>query len=302
MERSYMNRLIISLSALAALMLTACDRLDMVGMLHSSGTHVEDRVGEWLAWNETHGMPVIDGVADEYCVYVTSDIHITDSAPRVERFLDAEYRDEKAVFSIINGDICNESGDDPCRVLDSVKRLPRPYNHVPGPAEDTCFVLIGNHDIYFDCQRYYQQYFHTSTYTVTVNTVGGNKDLFIFMDSGNATHGSRQLAWLKDVLSHREMYRHVVLNTHTSLFRNSYDYSTTPAANFPEQENYELLKLLNDYHVTLCLTGHWHHKEEHIIGDVMCVMTDNLNEDVETPNYLVVTMGEKVRYEFRDLK
>lgn len=288
-----MRKIFYSIATLAALALTSCDRLDMVGMLHSSGTHVEDRVGEWLAWNEGHGMPVVEGVADDYCVYVTSDIHITDSAPRVERFLAA--RDAAgASFSIINGDIANESGDDPFRVLDSLLRL-------PAFAATPCFVAIGNHDIYFDCQQYFQQYFHTSTYTVTVVTQSGKRDLWVFLDSGNATHGARQLAWLKDVLSHREDYRHVVVNTHTCLFRNSYDYSTTPAANFPEQENWELLKLLNDYDVTLCLTGHWHHREEHVIGNVMCVMTDNLNEDEETPNYLVVSLGNKVSYAWKDL-
>lgn len=289
-----MRKFFYTAMVLSALVLTGCDRLDMVGMLHSSGTHVEDRVGEWLAWNDGHGMPVIEGVPDDYCVVVTSDIHITDSAPRVERFLDARNA-AGAQFGIINGDIANESGDDPFRVLDSLLHLPR-------FAARPCFVCIGNHDIYFDCQRYFQQYFHTSTYTVTVVTASGRRDLFVFLDSGNATHGAKQLAWLKELLSHREDYRHVVLNTHTSLFRNSYDYSTTPAANFPEQENWEFLKLMNDYDVTLCLTGHWHHREEHLIGSVMCVMTDNLNEDEEVPNYLLVRLADKVRYEFCDLE
>lgn len=290
-------------AVLTAMAFTACDRLDMVGMLHSSGTHVEDRVGDWLAWNDQHGMVEIDCVDGDYQVYVTSDIHITDSCPRVAMLMDRLYADSNAIFGIINGDIANTRGESPFLTLSNeIHRHRLPAERRPhATSSDTCFVLIGNHDIYFDCQQYYQQYFHTSTYTVTVRTPKGD-DLFVFLDSGNATHGARQLRWLKDVLAHRSDYRHVVLNTHTSLFRNSYDYSTTPAANFPEQENWELLKLLNDYDVTLCLTGHWHHKEEHVIGDVMCVMTDNLNEDVDTPNFLVVNMSDKVTYAFQDLK
>lgn len=291
----------IAFLALLLIPATSCNRLDMAGMFVSSGTHTEDRVAEWLSWNEQHLMPQITGVPDEYCIFVTSDIHITDSAPRVQQFLDAEYFDPKAVFSIINGDIANESGAAPYRVLDSIMRLPAPDQSILAPRRDTCFVILGNHDIYFDCQQHFQHYFHTSTYTCTVTTYSGYRDLFIFLDSGNATHGARQLAWLRDVLQNRNQYRHVVINTHTSLFRNSYDYSTTPAANFPEQENYEFLKLLNDYNVTLCLTGHWHHREEHIIGNVMCVMTDNLNEDEETPNYLVVTLSDRLTYQFRNL-
>jgi hypothetical protein len=30
-------------------------------------------------------------------------------------------------------------------------------------------------------------------------------------------------------------------------------------------------------------------------------MTDNLNEDVETPSYLVVNVGAKVTYEYQEL-
>lgn len=300
-----MRHKIYAIILLAAVATTGCDRLDVKGMFVSSGTHTEDRVAEWLAWNEEHPGTVLTGVPDDYCVYVTSDIHITDSAPRVERFLDAEYRDPKAVFSIINGDIANVSGEDPFRTLDSVMRLPRPYNHVPGPAEDTCFVTIGNHDIYFDCQQYYQKYFHTSTYMVTVQTVGGAEDLFIFLDSGNATHGKRQLAWLKEVLKNRDNYRNVVVSSHTCLFRNSYNYSVTPAASLPEDECYQLMGLLDEYDVSLYLMGHFHHKEQHMIGDVQYVMTDNMDtvNEEDDPNYLVVTLGEKgVKWEYVELR
>lgn len=291
----------IALIVLAAVAWTGCDRLDVKGMFFSSGTHTEDRVAEWLAWNEEHPATVLTGVPDEYCVYVTSDIHITDEAPRVEAFLSAEYADPRAVFSIVGGDIANVRGEAPFRVMDSLLHLPHPHYHSPRPAEDTCFVIIGNHDIYFDCQEYYKKYFHTSTYTVTVQTVGGAQDLFVFLDSGNATHGRRQLAWLKEVLGRRGEYRNVVVCTHTCLFRTSYNYSTTPAANLPEDECYELLDLMHESRVNLFLMGHFHHKEQHIIGDVPYVMTDNLNEEKDAPNYLVVTCGEKVSYEYKEL-
>jgi predicted phosphodiesterase len=291
----------IALIVLAAVAWTGCDRLDVKGMFFSSGTHTEDRVAEWLAWNEEHPATVLTGVPDEYCVYVTSDIHITDEAPRVEAFLNAEYADPRAVFSIVGGDIANVRGEAPFRVMDSLLHLPHPHYHSPRPAEDTCFVIIGNHDIYFDCQEYYKKYFHTSTYTVTVQTVGGAQDLFVFLDSGNATHGRRQLAWLKEVLGRRGEYRNVVVCTHTCLFRTSYNYSTTPAANLPEDECYELLDLMQESRVNLFLMGHFHHKEHHTVGDVEYVMTDNLNEEKEVPNYLVVTCGERVSYEYKEL-
>ena len=277
----------------ATLALASCNRLDVTGMFFSSGTHTEDRVAQWLEWNDQHPATVINGAPDQYNIYVCSDIHLEGNTDRINQFLQHEYADPSGLFSIVNGDLANESGPRPFRQLDSLLRLPS--------ATDTCFVTIGNHDIYFDCQQYYQQYFHTSTYTVTVQTVSGAKDLFVFLDSGNATHGQRQLQWLRQLLQQRDQYRHVVVSTHTCLFRTSYNYSTTPAANLPEEEYYQLLDLMSDHNVSLFLMGHFHHKEEHTIGGVPYVMTDNLNEQKDQPSYLVVTCANKVSYHYEEI-
>ena len=277
----------------ATLALASCNRLDVTGMFFSSGTHTEDRVAQWLEWNDQHPATVINGAPDQYNIYVCSDIHLEGNTDRISQFLQHEYADPSGLFSIVNGDLANESGPRPFRQLDSLLRLPS--------ASDTCFVTIGNHDIYFDCQQYFQQYFHTSTYTVTVQTVSGAKDLFVFLDSGNATHGQRQLQWLRQLLQQRDQYRHVVVSTHTCLFRTSYNYSTTPAANLPEEEYYQLLDLMSDHNVSLFLMGHFHHKEEHTLGGVPYVMTDNLNEQKDQPSYLVVTCADKVSYHYEEL-
>ena len=277
----------------ATLVLASCNRLDVTGMFFSSGTHTEDRVAQWLEWNDQHPATVINGAPDQYNIYVCSDIHLEGNTDRICQFLQHEYADPSGLFSIVNGDLANESGPRPFRQLDSLLRLPS--------ASDTCFVTIGNHDIYFDCQQYYQQYFHTSTYTVTVQTVSGAKDLFVFLDSGNATHGQRQLQWLRQLLQQRDQYRHVVVSTHTCLFRTSYNYSTTPAANLPEEEYYQLLDLMSDHNVSLFLMGHFHHKEQHTLGGVPYVMTDNLNEQKDQPSYLVVTCANKVSYHYEEI-
>ena len=277
----------------ATLALASCNRLDVTGMFFSSGTHTEDRVAQWLEWNDQHPATVINGAPDQYNIYVCSDIHLEGNTDRISQFLQHEYADPSGLFSIVNGDLANESGPRPFRQLDSLLRLPS--------ASDTCFVTIGNHDIYFDCQQYYQQFFHTSTYTVTVQTVSGAKDLFVFLDSGNATHGQRQLQWLRQLLQQRDQYRHVVVSTHTCLFRTSYNYSTTPAANLPEEEYYQLLDLMSDHNVSLFLMGHFHHKEQHTLGGVPYVMTDNLNEQKDQPSYLVVTCADKVSYHYEEL-
>ena len=131
--------------------------------------------------------------------------------------------------------------------------------------------------------------------------MSGAKDLFVFLDSGNATLGARQTAWLKELLAKHEEYRHIVLATHTNLFRTSYNYSTTPAATMPEEECYALMRLMEENDVDLFVMAHFHYREEHQIGPVRYVMTDNLNEQNEQPSYLVVSCGNDINYKFHYL-
>ena len=304
-----MKYLNILLGIALSLVLGACDSLDVKGMFFSSGSHTEERVAEWLKWNEAHQPFVYEGVPDNYNVYFCSDPHISDNADRFAAVLDAEHNDPIGLFSVVNGDIANISGDKPYLLLDSVigvyesmTRANNPQFSIINPQlRDTCFAIIGNHDIYFDCQEHFQHHFHTSTYTVEIHTVSGAKDLFVFLDSGNATLGARQTAWLRELLSKHEEYRHIVLATHTNLFRTSYNYSTTPAATMPEEECYALMHLMEENDVDLFVMAHYHYREEHQIGSVRYVMTDNLNEQNEQPSYLVVSCGNDINYKFHYL-
>jgi len=53
--------------------------------------------------------------------------------------------------------------------------------------------------------------------------------------------------------------------------------------------------------VNMVIMGHFHAREHRQFGGVEYVMTDNLNEDEETPTYLVVNVNDKVTYEYREL-
>ena len=153
--------------------------------------------------------------------------------------------------------------------------------------------------MYFDCAKFYKQHFHTSTYTVTVNTVSGLKDLFIFLDSGNGTHGRRQLDWLEEQLSHRTEYRYCFVISHNWLFRTTYNYTTTPAANLPEDEQYAFMDLMSRNAVDMVIMGHFHYRDVKTFAGVKYVMTDNLNDGKTEPSYLVVSCADKVTYEYR---
>lgn len=288
----------------AAMILTAgCNRLDVAGMVINR-SDTEERVADWLDYNNQNKMPVIENVPDEYCIYSTSDSHCSDRdsielqgpKDRLYKYVTTERNDQKAVFSLLVGDLANESGEAGYRRAEASMR----FNDKTQAKNDPCFPVIGNHDVYYDCAEYYKQYFHTSTYTVTVKTVGGYQDLYILLDSGNGTHGQRQLEWLEEQLQHRSNYRHCFVISHNWLFRTSYNYTTTPAANLPQDEQYAFMDLMSRNNVDMVLMGHFHAREQRQFGGVQYVMTDNLN-DGGTPSYLVVNVGEKVTYAYEEL-
>lgn len=280
--------------ALGLLMGSSCNRLDIPGMIINR-SDTEQRVADWLDWNEQNGMPVINNVPDNYTFYSCSDSHINDDNSRLAKYITIERNDPEAVFSIIAGDLANESGEGPFILADSAMM----FNPLTQAENDPCFPIIGNHDVYFDCAKFYKQHFHTSTYTVTVNTVSGLKDLFIFLDSGNGTHGRRQLDWLEEQLSHRTEYRYCFVISHNWLFRTTYNYTTTPAANLPEDEQYAFMDLMSRNAVDMVIMGHFHYRDVKTFAGVKYVMTDNLNDGKTEPSYLVVSCADKVTYEYR---
>ena len=300
-----MKKTYIIIFAVAALIATSCNRLDIPGMVINR-SDTEERVADWLDYNEQNGEPVIENAPDEYHVYSCSDSHYSqrDSIvpqgenDRLYKYITAERNDPEALFAIHAGDMVNESGEAGFIMTEAALQ----YNAETQAENDPCFLVIGNHDVYYDCAKFFKQHFHTSTYTVTVKTVGGYQDLFIFLDSGNGTHGKRQLEWLEEKLSHRKDYRHCVVISHNWLFRTSYNYTTTPAANLPQDEQYAFMDLMSNNNVELVLMGHFHMREQRQFGGVHYVMSDNLNDSKVTPSYLVVTVGEKVSYKYEELE
>ena len=294
------NHNVILLAALMML-ISGCNRLDVTGMVVNR-SDTEERVADWLDWNAQHGTVVFENVPDDYKVYSVSDCHYSmrDSIDaqgandRVYQYITAERNDPDALFAILAGDLANESGEAPyTMVMASLQ-----YNAETQADNDTCFTIMGNHDAYFDCADYYKQHFHTSTYPVVVKTQGGFKDLFLFLDSANGTHGKRQLDWIEEQLSHRNEYRNCFVVSHNWLFRTSYNYTTTPAANLPEDEQYAFMDLMSRNNVSLVLMGHFHACEQRQFGGVTYVMTDNLNEGKIQPTYLVLHCGDKVSFEY----
>ncbi|MBO7617060.1 MAG: metallophosphoesterase [Bacteroidales bacterium] len=300
MKKQYL----IILAAACMILSTGCNRLDIAGMVVNR-SDTEERVADWLDYNAQNGEPVIENAPDEYHIYSCSDSHYSErdnivpqgEKDRLYKYITAERNDPMAVFAIHAGDMVNESGETGFIMTEAALQ----YNAETQAEDDPCFLVIGNHDVYYDCAKFFKQHFHTSTYTVTVKTVSGFKDLYIFLDSGNGTHGKRQLEWLEEKLSHREDYRHCMVISHNWLFRTSYNYTTTPAANLPQDEQYAFMDLMSNNNVEMVIMGHFHMREQRQFGGVQYLMTDNLNDGKVTPSYLVLTVGEKVKYEYEEL-
>jgi predicted phosphodiesterase len=300
-----MKKLHLIVFAAAAIFATGCNRLDIAGMVVNR-SDTEERVADWLDYDAQNEPRVIEGAPDDYRIYSCSDSHYSErdsivpqgEKDRLYKYITAERNDPKAIFAIHAGDMVNESGEAGFRMTQEALN----YNPETQAENDPCFMVIGNHDVYYDCAKYFKQYFHTSTYTVTVKTVGGYQDLFIFLDSGNGTHGKRQLDWLEEQLSHRTDYRHCFVISHNWLFRTSYNYTTTPAANLPQDEQYAFMDLMSRSNFELVLMGHFHMREQRQFGGVQYLMTDNLNEGRITPSYLIVDVGDKVRYGYEELE
>ena len=300
-----MKKLHLIIIASIALIATSCNRLDVVGMVVNR-SDTEERVADWLDYNAQYGEPVIENAPDAYRIYSCSDSHYSErdsivpqgENDRLYKYITAMRNDPEALFAIHAGDMVNESGEKGFIMTEAAIQ----YNQETQASDKPCFLVIGNHDVYFNCAPFFKQHFHTSTYTVTVKTVSGFQDLYIFLDSGNGTHGKRQLEWLEDKLSERDKYRNCFVISHNWLFRTSYNYTTTPAANLPLDEQYAFMDLMSLSNVNMVIMGHFHMREQRQFGGVQYVMTDNLNEDVDTPSYLVVNVSEKVTCEYQELE
>lgn len=292
----------ILMMTLLVMTFTSCNKLDLVGMFFNR-SDTEDRVKAWLNYNAENGEIVIDDVPDNYTFYSSSDSHYNKGIvsysenDRIYKYVTKNRNDSLAIFSIIAGDIVGEKGEEAFKIVEKAMT----FNPDTQDVDKPCFTTLGNHDIYFDCVDFYKKYFHTSTYTVTVKTKGGLKDLFIFLDSGNGTHGPTQLEWLEEKLSRRKDYRYCIVISHNWIFRTSYNYTTTPCANLPLEEQYALMDMMSKNEVNMMLMGHAHHCETQVIDRVHYVMTNNMNESTENPTYLNVYCGEELRYQYKEL-
>ena len=270
----------------------ACERLDMVGMFAGSSPTIDERWEESMAYNHEAGFDTLYAVAEDYHLYVCTDTHITKKRNRWEHFIASYRADKLCPVAVHLGDIIDAKTD-----VAYVEEALAPQMEGAN-KHDTLMAVCGNHDIYFQLWEKFLRVFKTSTYYFVVQTPAGKQDLFIVYDSADGTVGSKQLQWLENTLkwADTQHFRHVVACTHTHFFKR--DGSQGHTSNYTIEETYVLLNLFTQHNVKMVWSGHDHSREITQVKGMTCIVVDSMTEHDEHPYYMLVTMGDKIDYEF----
>lgn len=280
--------------ALLLLLLCGCDKVDFKGFVMPTGDVVNSRFEQ--SFDLHSGTPVACIDAEEsYVFYVCTDPHVSDEAKNLKAFAKELCNDDDASLGVVLGDCIDKRGAMPL-YLDAVT-----YDAKEQRYDTPIFSVIGNHDLFFSSWNDFRELIGPSVYWFEVSHSAG-KDVFITLDSASGTHGSKQLAWLRDFLSaHRKAYRHCVVLTHTNFFYT--DNTQLCSGNLPMEETMMLLDLFGKHNVTLCLQGHDHHREDLMFNGVRYTIIGTIRDEAEHPEYLCISLSSKgAEYEWKLLE
>ena len=277
---------------------TACGpdtRLDMVGMFAGSSPNIDQRWEVSQAYNQQAGFATINALTDDYHVYVCTDTHIHKTRTRWEYFIKSYRADMLCPVAVHLGDVIDATTDFEY-VEDALER--HPLSQILPYKTDTLMAVCGNHDIYFKQWETFIKAFKTSTYYFVVQTPSGKQDLFVVYDSADGTVGSKQLKWLETTLqwADTQNFRHIVACSHTHFFKR--DGSQGHTSNFTIEETYALLNLFTEHGVDMLWSGHDHAREITQVKGLTSIVVDSMKDTDKHPYYMLVTMGDKIDYEF----
>ncbi|MEN8230952.1 MAG: metallophosphoesterase, partial [Bacteroidota bacterium] len=259
-----------------ALSVTTCEVADIPGMFLSDET-VNQRFQQSMEWNALHPFREITVDTDHYLLLSMGDSHVGGTNNLDSLFSVAMELDAGAVVMV--GDLTTGHSED----VDVLEQ------HLPHTDSMPLFLMVGNHDLYFDGWPEYYSRFGSSTYLFTIRTPAAT-DLYICLDTGGGTMGNLQLDWLRDILETRSDYRRCVLFTHNNLFRFRRTASTNPNV----EELMVLLELFSEHQVDMVVTGHDHEHFAQQFGNTTHIVMDALKDGLGNAGYfqLNVTGGE----------
>ena len=276
----------IALLLVTSFAFTSCEELDISGMVRSYDS-VNARFEQSMEWNAAHPYREIIVTDDDYTILSMGDSHVGGTIN-----LDIFYKDAKAKKSaavVLVGDLTTGQAED----YDVF------HQHIPNQDSLPSFFIAGNHDLYFNGWHQFYSRFGSSTYFFTVET-NTAKDLFICLDTGGGTLGTRQLSWLSEILQKiRPEYRRCTVFTHNNFFRNRRTSSTNPQI----EELRVLIELFTKNHVEMVITGHDHVHDVQLFGNTTYITMDALEDGQKNPGYFQINVIDGyIDYRFINLK
>ncbi|MCK9611619.1 MAG: metallophosphoesterase [Bacteroidales bacterium] len=262
--------------------MSACEKIDLKGMFVSY-EYVNERFEQSMEWNTIHPYKEIAVSENSYKVFAMSDSHIG-GVINFNLFVN-DALNANACALIMDGDITTGRDYDYNTLQQNI------------PKSDTIasFLTVGNHDLYFNGWNEFFPRFGASVYYFSVRTPEA-ADLYISLDSGSGTLGSKQLEWLKNILENeRPKYRHCIIFTHVDFFRYRHTSSTNPVV----EELYILMDLFVKNNVNMLITGHDHQKDVEIFGNTAYITLDALLDGYNQAGYLQLSVtNNNVDYTF----
>jgi len=273
------NRLII---LLLISVLTGCEETDLSGLFKSDES-VNQRFKQSIEWNSLHPFREIILPSENYFILSMGDSHVG-GTNNLNTFLNiAKSTNAAAIVGV--GDLTTGNASD----YDVFQKI------MPSQDSLSSFLIVGNHDLWFDGWKEFYPRFGSSTYIFTIKTPAA-KDLFICLDTGSGSLGNEQLDWLKEILqTYRDEYRYCTVLTHNNLFVNRHTLSTYPLV----EELLVLMDLFTKHSVDMVITAHDHMKYEDKFGSTIYITMDALEDGLDYSGYfkLIVHNGN-MDYEF----
>jgi len=259
--------------------------LDFSGFVRSTD-RIDTRFEQSAEWNKTHPFKNLTVSSETYQLLVAGDSHIG-GLVNYQKFLNQAQKPENTAFVIV-GDMVTGKRED----FITLK------NALPDFDQTPYFLMMGNHELYFDGWKNFYEFFGSSVYYFTVQTPTV-KDIYICLDSGSGTLGAKQLAWLTDLLaSERSHYRNCIVFSHVNFFRNRHTGSTNPLVT----ELYVLMDLFVKYNVNYIISGHDHVRSINEFANNTYITMDALKDNVQNASYLKLNISaSKADYEFQSL-
>lgn len=267
--------LVIAAILLLGIGLNSCDKFEFRGFV-SSYELVNERFEQSMEWNSKNPETNLEVSTDEYKIFAMGDSHLG-TANNFKRYIEDAVKDS-ALAAVMVGDVSSGHKEDLLYLKENM----------PDPNRMHTFLMVGNHDLYFDGWKTFYQLFGSSSYYFTVTTPT-QKDIFICMDSGSGTLGSKQLEWFKDLLeNHRSAYRNCIVFTHNNLFRVRRTASTNP----PIEELYVLSDLCLKHKINMVITGHDHARNVVQFGNTVHITMDALLDGYKNAGYFVLSVKQ----------